>query len=320
MFTTRLIAGILSGGMLAIGMGTVCAQEYPNKPIRIVTSVAGGGSDFIARQIAQSLTSSLGQPVAVDNRPSATVGEVGSKNPPDGYTLTVQGASLWLTPMLQPMTYDIERDFTAITMVARDAFLLTVHPSLPVKTVKELIAFAKSKAGELNYGASTAGGPPQLGMELLKSMTGINIVAVPYKGTVPAFNAVVAGEVHMTVADIALIMPQVKAGKLRALGVTTAEPTVLAPGISTVASAGLPGYEVIGATGLWAPAKTPAAIVARINQEVVRFLNRPEVKERFLGLQQEIVANSPEQFTANIRTEVTKWGKVFTTLGIKKGN
>jgi tripartite-type tricarboxylate transporter receptor subunit TctC len=222
--------------------------------------------------------------------------------------------------MLQPMTYDIERDFSPITMVARDAFILTVHPSLPVKTVKELIALAKSKPGELNYGASTAGGPPQLGIELLKSMTGVNIVAVPYKGTAPAFSAVVGGEVHMTVADIALVLPQAKAGRVRAVAVTAAEPTILAPGLPTVASAGLPGYEVIGATGLWAPAKTPAAIVNRVNQEVVRFLNRPEVKERFLGAQQEIVANSPEQFAATIKSEVAKWGKVFTTLGIKKGN
>jgi tripartite-type tricarboxylate transporter receptor subunit TctC len=229
MLKSRLASGLVSAGMLAMSVAAATAQEYPVKPVRIVTSVAGGGSDFIARQLAQALSTSLGQPVTVDNRASATVGEAGSKNPPDGYTLTVQGASLWLTPMLQPMTYDIERDFAPITMVARDAFLMTVHPSIPVKSVKELIAFAKSRAGELNYGASTAGGPPQLGMELLKSMTGINIQAVPYKGTVPAFNAVLAGEVHMTVADIALVMPHVKTGKVRALGVTTSEPTVLAP-------------------------------------------------------------------------------------------
>src|SRR5262245_11670128 len=200
MATGRYAAGIALA-VLTLAAGSIEAQEYPSKPIRIVTSVAGGGSDFMARQIAQGLTASLGQPVTVDNRASATVGEVGSKTTADGYTLTVQGASLWLTPMLQPMTYDIERDFTAITLVARDAFILAVHPSLPVKSVKDLIALAKSKPGELNYGASTAGGPPQLGIELLKSMTGVNIVAVPYKGTAPAFSAVVAGEVHLTVAD-----------------------------------------------------------------------------------------------------------------------
>ena len=320
MSRTHVVATAVSFSLMVTAVGVVSGQDYPSKPIRIVTSVAGGGSDFMARQIAQGLTASLGQPVTVDNRASATVGEVGSKNPPDGYTLTVQGASLWLTPMLQPMTYDIERDFAPITLVARDAFILTVHPSLPVKSVKELIALAKNKPGELNYGASTAGGPPQLGIELLKSMTGVNIVAVPYKGTAPAFSAVVGGEVHLTVADIALVMPQAKAGRVRALAVTAAEPTILAPGLPTVAAAGLPGYEVIGATGLWAPAKTPPAIVNRVNQEVVRFLNRPEVKERFLGAQQEIVANSPEQFAAMIKSEVAKWGKVFTTLGIKKGN
>ncbi len=320
MLTTRFVAGILSIGVMGAGVGVVFGQDYPSKPIRIVTSVAGGGSDFMARQIAQGLTASLGQPVTIDNRASATVGETGSKTAADGYTLTVQGASLWLTPMLQPMTYDIDRDFAPITLVARDAFILTVHPSLPVKSVKELIALAKNKPGELNYGASTAGGPPQLGIELLKSMTGVSIVAVPYKGTAPAFSAVVAGDVPLTVADIALVMPQAKAGRVRALAVTTTEPTILAPGLPTVASAGLPGYEVIGATGLWAPAKTPAPIVNRVNQEVVRFLNRPEVKERFLNAQQEIVANSPEQFAAMIKSEVAKWGKVFTTLGIKKGN
>ena len=320
MSALRSVMWMISAGLMVTGPGVASGQDYPSKTIRIVTSVAGGGSDFMARQIAQGLTASFGQPVTVDNRASATVGEVGSKTAPDGYTLTVQGASLWLTPMLQPMTYNIERDFSPITMVARDAFILTVHPSLPVKSVKELIALAKSRPGELNYGASTAGGPPQLGIELLKSMAGVNIVAVPYKGTAPAFNAVVAGEVPMTVADIALVMPHAKAGRVRALGVTTPEPTILAPGIPTVASAGLPGFAVIGATGLWAPAKTPAAIVNRVNQEVVRFLNRAEVKERFFTVQQEIVADSPEQFAATIRSEVAKWGKLFNDLGIRKGN
>ena len=306
-------------GLMVTGASLVSGQDYPHKPIRIVVAAAGGGSDLTARQIAQGIAGALGQPVIVDNRPSAfIVTDVAAKSPPDGYTLMVQGASVWITPILQAMPHDAERDFAPITMIARDVFVLVVHPSLPVRSVKELVALAKTKPGEINYGASNAGGPPHLGMELFKSIAGVNIVAIPYKGTVPAFNAVLTGEVPVTVVDTALVQPHAKSGRLRSLAVTSAEPTALAPGLPTVAASGLPGYELVGATGLWAPTKTPASIIARINQEVVRFLNRAEVKERFFVVQQEVVGNSPEQFAARIKSDITKWSKLFQDTGIKK--
>ena len=309
--------GVFSIGLMVLGTRLVSGQDYPGKPIRIVTSVAGGGSDYLARQMALAIAGPLGQPVLVDNRASAIVGEAGSKVPADGYTLTVQGASLWLNTIMQKMTYDVERDFSPITMISRDVFVLVAHPSLPVKSVKELIALAKSRPGELNYSSSAPGGTPHLGMELLKSMSGINIVAIPYKGAVLAYNAVLAGETAVTVANTVLGIPHAKAGRVRALAVTSLEPTALAPGLPTVASAGLPGYELVGATGLWAPAKTSAPIIIRINQEVVRFLNRAETKERFFTVQQEIVASSPEQFAAAIRSDLVKWAKVIKDAGIK---
>ena len=304
--------------MMALITGMASAQDYPSKTIRIFASAPGGGGDFNARQIAQGISGPLGQSVVVVNLAGLQVAQTIVKSAPDGYSLMVQGATVWLTPLLQDTGYDPERDFLPITMTARDVFVMVVHPSLPVKTVKELIALAKSRPGQINYASSTPGGQQFRGMELLKFMTGIDVVAVPYKGGAPAFNSVLAGETVVTIADTAQVLPNAKAGKVRALAVTSLEPSPLAPGLPTVASAGLPGYELVGATGMWAPGKTPAAIVNRLNQEVVRFLNRPETKERFFAVQQEVVANTPEQFAAAIKSDMATWSKLFKATGIKK--
>ncbi len=316
MSTARFVAAIFVVGLMVTGAGVVNSQDYPSKTIRLVTSVPGGGSDFTARQVVQAL-SPLGQPVVVDNRVSVTVGEVGAKGAPDGYTLTVQGASLWIGPLLQKFPYEIERDFAPISLISREAFILTVHPSMPVKSVQELLALAKARPGEISFANSSPGSPAFLGIELLKTMTGIKLLTVPYKSTVAAVTGVLSGESQLTIGDIALVAPHTKSGKLRALAVTSLDASALAPGLPPISAAGLPGYEMSGATGFWSIAKTPAPIITRLNQEVVRYLNRPEVKERFLNFQVEIVASSPEEFGARIRGDIAKWGKVFKEAGIK---
>jgi len=317
MLIPRFIAGIFSVALMIVGTGAVSAQDYPNKTIRIIASTPGGGSDFQARQIGQGISGTLGQPVVIDNRPSILVAEVGVKGAPDGYTLTIQGASLWIGPLLRKAPYDPVSDFAPITMISREVFILAVHPSLPVKSIKDLIALAKSRPGELIYSVSTPGGPSFLGMELFKSMTGVRMLNVPYKGTSQVVTAVLSGETQLTVGDVALVAPHAKSGRLKALAVTSLDTSALAPGLPSIAESGLPGFEVVGATGMWAPAKTPSAIVTRLNQEIVRFLVRAEVKERFLGNQVEVVANTPEQFAAIIKADIAKWGKVFKDAGIK---
>jgi tripartite-type tricarboxylate transporter receptor subunit TctC len=298
--------------------GAIHAQDYPNKTVRIVAGAAGGGGDFAARHVAQRLAPGLGQTVIVENRPSAVdSAETVAKAAADGYTLLVQGASLWTGGILQKFSYDVVRDFAPITMITREVFIVAVHPSLPVKSIKELVALAKTRPGQLDYASGTIGSPPHLGAELIKSLAGIDMLRVPYKSTAPAVIGVLTGEAHVTVADIALVMPHDKSGKLRALAVTSPDPTALAPGLSTVAAAGLPGYEVVGGSGIWAPAKTPVAIINRLNQEMVRSLNAAESKERLLAAQTELVANSPEQFAAHIKADLVKWTRVIKDAGIK---
>jgi len=304
-------------GLIVIGTGAVSGQDYPNKPIRILTSAAGGGSDFTARQIAQGISGPLGQPVIVDNRGGGIIAaEVVSKAPPDGYALTVQGAALWIVPFLQKAPYEVG-DFSPIVQTERIVFIVAVHPSMPVKSVKELIALAKARAGELNYASVSIGGSTHLAVELFKSMAGINIVHIPYKGAATAVPALLSGDVQLMIFDTGVLGPHVKLGKLRGLAVTSGQPSALFPALPTVTASGLPGYETVGMTGLFAPVKTPAAIIDRLNQEIVRALNRPEVKERFLSAGLEIVGNSPEQFAATMKSDMAKMGKVIKDSGIK---
>lgn len=298
--------------------GSAGAQEFPVKPVRLIMGPAGGGADFTARLIGPGMSAGLGQPVIVDNRSSGFVPmEAVAKSAPDGYTLLINGGSTWVNPLLQKTPYDVVADFVPVTVIVREILVLAVHPSLPVRNVKDLVALAKAKAGELNYASGSIGGPPHLGVELLKSMSGINLVNVPYKGSAAGITAVISGEVHLTIYDAGLIMPHAKVGKLRAIAVTSGETSALAPGLPTVASAGLPGYELVGRTGAWVPAKTPAPIVARLNQEIVRALGQQEVKDKFLAAGAETVGSTPEQFAATIRTEMEKWRKVIKEAGIK---
>jgi tripartite-type tricarboxylate transporter receptor subunit TctC len=295
------------------------AQDYPVRPIRMVTSAAGAGTDFATRTIAQGLTANLGKQVIVDNRPSGIViGDIVAKAAPDGYTMFLNGSAFWLQPFLQANTpYDPVKDFTPIILATTSPNTLVVTSSLPVHSVKELIARAKARPGELNYGSSSAGTPTHLGAELFKAMSGVNIVRVAYKGNGPALNALVAGEVHLMFANAASVNPHVRSGRLRALAVASAEPTELAPGLPTVASAGLPGFESASTYGVFGPARMPRPLVERINAEMARVLNQPEVKERLFRAGMDVVASTPGELAAAMKADMAKMEKVIRQAGIR---
>lgn len=318
MLLSRFVAGMLPVSLMVLGAGMVEAQPYPNKPIRIVAATAGSGDDFTARIVAQGIAGPLGQPVIVDNRGAGFIAaEVVSKAPPDGYSLTIQGGAFWNTPLLRRMPYDPVSDFSPISLISREVFVLAVHPSVPVKSVKELIDLAKAKPGELNYSSGATGASAHLASELFKSLASVNITRVAYKGGAAAVTALIGGEVQMTIFDASLIMPHVKSGKLRALAVTTAQPTALVPGVPTVTASGLPGYEAAGLVGIFAPAKTPGTIINRLNREIVRLINLPDIKEKFSNAGVEVVGSSPEQFSAIIKSDISKMDKVIKEAGIK---
>jgi tripartite-type tricarboxylate transporter receptor subunit TctC len=294
-------------------------DRYPTKPIRIVTSEVGGGLDFVARMVATSLSATIGQQVIVDNRPSGVfTGSIVAKAAPDGYTLLFNGSSFWMLPFLRAdVPYDPVRDFAPITLATNSPLLLVVHPGVPVKTVKELVALAKSKPGELNYSSSSLGTPQHIAAELFKSMTGTNIVRIPYKGAGPAMVAVAAGEVQMTFSSAGAALPHIKAGRVRAIAVASSRPSALAPGLPTVASAGLPGFEAGSMWGFFGPAKTPASLIARLHREIVAVLEKPDIKEKLLNAFTEVVASSPEAFSALIKADMARGARVIKAAGIK---
>ncbi len=321
----------MSSFRLAIGLGVITlivqpqgaprAQTYPEKPIRMIVTGIGGGVDFAARLITPPLSVSLGQQVIVDNRPSGTIpGEVVSRAAPDGYTVLFTSGSLWVGPFLQSkVPYDPVKDFLPVTLAARAPNVLVVHPSLPVKSVRELIGLAKSRPGDLNYASSGAsGGTTHLAAELFKALAGVNILRVSYRATGPALNALLGGEVQLTFAPAASATQYVKSGRLRALGVSSAEPSVLAPGLPTISSSGVPGYELVSIFGILAPARTSTGIIVRLNQEIVRILAGADVKEKLLNTGVEAVGSSPEQFRTAIASEMSRLGKVIRDAGIRE--
>ena len=314
----RMVIGTFPIAVTMLGAGTVCGQNYPTRPVRIVTAEPGGGNDFAARLIVQGIAGNLGQPMIVDNRGTGIIpSEAVSKAPPDGYTLLLHGSSIWLTPFLQDnVPYDPVRDFSPITVATRAPLIAVVHPSLPVKSIKELIALAKARPGALNYGSSGAASTNRLGMELFKSMAGVDIVRINFRGAGAALSSTIAGEVQLMFASTGGAAPHARSGKLRALAVTTAEPTALFPNLPTV-GAGLPGFEYAQILGIFAPAGTPAAIIGRLNQELVRTLRRADMKERFLAGGVESVGSSPEELGATVKSEMAKLGKMIKNLGIR---
>jgi tripartite-type tricarboxylate transporter receptor subunit TctC len=305
--------------LLTAGASAATAQTYPTRPVRLVTAEVGAGGDFIARMIAPGLAENFGQQVIVDNRGGNAVipVEIVSKATPDGYTLLVFGSAFWLLPLLQNVPYHPVNDFAPVTLATTTPLLLVVHPSLPVKSIKELIALAKAKPGALNYASGVTGSATHLPAELFKSMTGVNIVRVTYKGGGPAMNAIIGGEVQVMFATASGAGPQVKAGRLRALAVTSAQPSALYPELPTVGASGLPGYDAASIMCVFAPAKTPSALVQHLNREIVRVLSRPEVKERLLRAGSEVVASSPEQLAAAMKSDVAIMSKVIKDAGIR---
>ncbi len=295
------------------------AQGYPNKPVRLVTAAAGAGGDFVARIAASGLTELWGQPVLIDNRGGSAVIpiELVAKAPPDGYTLLAFGTALWHLPLMQSVSYDPLRDFAPITLATTTPMILVVHPSLPVKSVKELVALARRKPGELNYSSGIAGSTTHLPAELFKAMARVDIVRVTYKGGAPALTALLGGETQVMFANSGGVGPYIQAGKVRALAVTTAQRTALFPDLPTIAAAGLPGYEAASYQCIFAPAATPPALVDRLNRDLAKVLQRPEAKERFLRAGSEVVANSPGEVAAAIKADMIAMGKVIKQAGIR---
>ena len=295
------------------------AAKFPHKPIRLVASGAGGAGDFAGRLIAAELTQRLGQQVVVDNRPGGvTPGEILVKAQPDGYTLMMVGFVVWLSPyMRDQVPFDRVRDFTPVTLAISSPNVLVTHPSLRVKSVQELITLAKQNPGTLNYALSGIGKSNHLAGEMFKAMAGVNITAVPYRGASLALTDVVGGRVQMIFATANSSQPHVAAGRLVALGVTSAQPSPVAPGLPTVASAGLPGYESAATIGILARAGTPATVVNLLHREITRHLQSATAKERLLKAGIEAVGNTPQEFAAIIREDMRVKGKIIRDAGIR---
>ena len=319
MLTPRFPAWLFPVGVMVLAAGGASGQSYPYKPIRIITSEPGSGTDLMARLIAQRLTDSFGRQVIVDNRGGTLAREVVLRAPPDGYTLLLSGTSLWLSPfMREHASYDPVRDFLPITLAASSPNVLTVHPSLPVESVRDLVALARSRPGELNYGSGSTGAPTHLAAELFKAMAGVDIVRIAYKGTGPAINALLGGQVQLMFVSTTSVAPHIKSGKLKALAVSAAQPSALAPGLPTMTATGLPGYEATSLFGMFAPAHTPAAIIGLLNREIVQVLNRTEVRERLFNSGVEPVGSSPAELAATMKSEMAKWGKLIKSAGIRE--
>lgn len=312
-FVTCLAAGMLVTG----GAG---AEDFPSRLVRIVAPSAGGGGDFVARLVAQGLTPALGQQVIVENRGGGVIqAEIVAKAPPDGHVLLLAGSGLWLMPFLRSQVpFDPVRDFAPVTLVVTSPNVLVVHPSLPVKTVRDLIALAKAQPAKLNYSAGITGSSPHLAAELFKLMAGVDIVRVAYKSTTTAMSDMVAGQVHLSFANASNVAPYIKTGRLRAIAVTSAKPSKVMPGLPTVASAGLAGFESIAVYGLLAPARTPPAAIARIQEETQRVVNTPAIQERFFSAGVETVGSTAEAFAALIRHDMEKNGKLIRAAGIRE--
>ena len=316
--------------MAVLGMAVCCAPvfaqtdatAYPSRPIRIVVPQSPGAStDLTARLIAARLTEIFKQTVIVDNRPGAgTISgtEIVTKAAPDGHTLLVVASSLTISPSLYTkLPYDPVRDFTPVTQLSKFPNLLAAHPSFAAKTLNDVITLAKAKPGTINYASAGTGTGTHMSAELLKQMTGIDIVQIPYKGGGPAAIAAIGGQTQLIIGTTVGLLPHVRSGKLKAIAVTSPKRSAVAPEIATFAESGAPGYEHEPWNGLLAPAKTPAGIIAKLNAEVVRLLAAPEVKKIFANEGAEAVGNSPEAFAAIVKSETAKWAKVIKTAGIK---
>ena len=310
---------------VAAALITACtavhAQTYPTRAIRfIIPQSAGSATDTVARMIGQRLADKFSQPVIHENRAGAggVIGaELTVKAPPDGYTMLIISATHSVNPSLRKsMPYDSVADFAPITLATAQPYVMLAHPSLPAKNVKELVALARAHPGQVNYASSGAGTLGHLGFEQLNTMAKVKMVHVPYKGIVPAMTDIVGGHVTLLYSTVVSGLPQVNAGKLRALAVSSGKRAQVAPNVPTVAESGFPGYDVRGWYGIVAPAKTPAAIINRLNTEIVAILRSPAATERLASDGSEAVGSTPEEFGAHIKSEMLKWGQVVKAAGI----
>jgi tripartite-type tricarboxylate transporter receptor subunit TctC len=300
----------------------VNAQSYPSKAIRIVVPLAAGGpGDVLARAVGQKLGDSLGQPVVIDNRPGANTNignEAVAKAPPDGYTLLLTASTLTINPSLYAnLGYDPIKSFAPITLVGSTPLVLVVHPSLPVKSVAELIALAKARPAQLLYGSAGSGSTLHLAGEMFNTLAHVKLVHVPYKGVTNAFSDLLGGQISLMFPGAPIALPQARAGKLRALASTGDKRTPTAPELPTIAEAGLPGYEVSVWYGVLAPAATPAAVINRLHDELVRIIQLPDIRERWAALGADPLHNTPEQYTAFLKADLLKWTKVVRDSGAK---
>lgn len=315
----RLIAGLA----LALIAASAHAQAWPSKPIRYIVPFAPGGTtDILARTVGDKLAIALGQPVVIENKPGAGGGvgaEITAKSAPDGYTImggTISTHAINAS-LYKSLPYDPIRDFAPIVLIARVPNMLVVHPDIPAKNVSELIALLRANPGKYTFASSGNGTSQHLSGELFKSMAGAEMQHVPYKGSPPALQDVMGGQVSMTFDNITTAWPLAKGGKLRALAVTTAKRSAIAPDVPTLAEAGLPGFEVGSWQGVFAPAGTPPDIVKRLNAEIVKILNTPDVRDKLAALGAEVVGNSPEEFATMVKAEVGKWADVVKKSGAR---
>lgn len=314
----RSFAALVCAASLALTAHA--AAEYPLRPVRMIVLFPPGGSDTIARMLAQKLSERLGQAFVVDNRPGAA-GVIGAdivaKSPADGYTLLFATASFAISAGFdRKLPYDSIGDFSPIGFVASVPFVLLTHPSVAANSVQELLALARARPDQLNAASSGTGGASHLALEVFKSMSGARITHVPYKGTGPALTAVLAGEAQLTFASMGAGLPQARAGKLRALGVTSAKRSSLAPELPTVAEAGVPGYEAITWYGVLAPRATPQAVIGVLNREIVAVLGASEFRERLAALGIEPTASTPQEFANYLKADIVKWTRAIRDAGV----
>jgi tripartite-type tricarboxylate transporter receptor subunit TctC len=305
---------------LAVLASAAQAQSYPAKPIRFLIGFPGGTNDILARALAPRLGEYLGQTVVVENRGGASTAiatELAARSAPDGYTIVLNAPGHATNPALRKLPFDSVKDFAFITLLAESQNLLTVHPSLPVTSVKSLIAVSKKRPGDINYGTSGIGTTPHMSAELFQYLTGARWVHIPYKGSGLGLTALLSGEVSLYFANIPAVIRHIQAGKLRPIALSGSKRTLAAPGIPTIAESGIPGFSVTSWFGVAAPARTPRPIVERLHGEFVRALNSPDLSERIKGMGADPVGNTPEQYTAFVQNEIAKWGKVIKAAGIK---
>jgi tripartite-type tricarboxylate transporter receptor subunit TctC len=306
----------------AQGVARAALSDYPKRPVRMIVPLApGGGSDIVGRIVAQALAGHWGQSVVVDNRPGAgsTVGTaIAAKSLPDGHTVLVSSSSIAISPALyKDLPFDIRRDFAAVTLIASQPSVLAVHPSVPAASLSELLALAKTRRGVLAYASAGPGSATHLGTELLKYSAGIELLHVPYKSAGQATTALLSGEAQVLLTNMASVLPHVKSGKIRALGVSSARRSALAPDVPTIAEAGVPGFEYATWYGMLVPAGTPGALVERIQGDTAKTIRAPQVRERFTGQGLDVLGNSPADFQAHLAAELVKWDKLVRAAAVR---